>query len=116
MLPWGASRRRYLFWLPLRPVLMRVREEYESQGVEAYAYPDDITMAAHDIPPGTVGAVPFLEQELTARGIHLNPGEDGCVLPEGTRAHAGRYITFGRSWCPHRGRGRDKGGWSTRRH
>ena len=38
-----------LFCLPLRPVLTRVREEYESQGVEAYAYLDDITIAADKI-------------------------------------------------------------------
>ena len=44
---------RDLFCLPLRRVLMRVREEYESQGVEACAYLDDITIAAHEISPGT---------------------------------------------------------------
>ena len=33
-----------LFYLPLRPMLMRVREEYESQGVEVYAYLDDIAI------------------------------------------------------------------------
>ena len=50
-----------LFYLPLRPVLTRVREEYESQGVETYAYLDDINIAADEISPGTVGVVPFLE-------------------------------------------------------
>ena len=64
-----------LFGLPLRPVLTKVREEYASQGVEAYAYLDDITIAAEEISPGTVGVVPFLERELTARGINLNPGK-----------------------------------------
>ena len=63
-----------LFCLPLRPALMRVREEYKSQGIEAYAYLDGIAIAAHEISPGTVGVVPFLERELTARGVHLNPG------------------------------------------
>ncbi|CAM9314220.1 unnamed protein product, partial [Laminaria digitata] len=72
-----------LFCLPLRPVLMRVREEYESQGVEAYAYLDDITIAAHEITPGTVGVVPFLERELAARGIHLNPGKTVALTPKG---------------------------------
>ncbi|CAM9941134.1 unnamed protein product, partial [Laminaria digitata] len=71
-----------LFCLPLRPVLMRVREEYESQGVEAYAYLDDITIAAHEITPGTVGVVPFLERELTARAIHLNPGKTVALAPK----------------------------------
>ena len=64
-----------LFCLPLRPVLMRVQEEYESQEVEAYAYLDSITNAADGISPRTVGVVPFLETELTARGVHLSPGK-----------------------------------------
>ena len=74
---------RDLFCLPLRRVLMRVREEYESQGVEACAYLDDITIAAHEISPGTVGVVPFLDRELTARGIHLNPGKTVALAPKG---------------------------------
>ena len=46
-----------LFFLPLRPVLMRVREEHESQGVQAYAYFDDITISAHEISLRTMGMV-----------------------------------------------------------
>ena len=72
-----------LFCLPLGPVLTRVREEYESQGIEAYAYLDNITIAAHEISPGTVGVVPFHERELTARGIHLNPGKMVALSPKG---------------------------------
>ena len=71
-----------LFCLPLRPVLMRAREECEWPGVEAYAYLD-ITIAAHDTSPGTVGMVPFLERELAARGIHLNPGKTVALVPKG---------------------------------
>ena len=97
-----------LFFLPLRSVLTRVREEYESQGVEAYAYLDDITIAADEISPGMVGVVPFLER-VDSEGHTRQPGQDGCLGPEGTRTHAGRDITFGRSGCPHRGRRRDKG-------
>ena len=33
----GNAFRPAMFCLPLRPVLTKVREEYESQGVEAYA-------------------------------------------------------------------------------
>ena len=72
-----------LFCLPLRPVLARVREEYEWQGVETYAHLDDITIAADEILPGTVGVVPFLERELTARDIHLNPGKTIAFAPKG---------------------------------
>ena len=71
------------FCLPLRPVLTRVREKYESQGVEAYAYLDDITIAADKISTGTVGVVPFLERELIARGIHLGPGKTVSLAPKG---------------------------------
>ena len=63
----GDAMGPVLFFLPLRPVLMRVCEAYESQGVEAYAYLDDVTVAADDISPGTVGVVLFLERELTAK-------------------------------------------------
>ena len=72
-----------LFCLPLRPVLTKVQEEYESQGVEAYAYHDDITIAADEISPGTAGVVPFLERKLTARGINLNPGKTVALTTKG---------------------------------
>ena len=72
-----------LFYLPLWPVLTRVREEYESQGVDAYAYLNDITIAAHEISPGTVGVVPFVERELTSRGIHLSAGKTVALAPNG---------------------------------
>ena len=72
-----------LFCQPLRPVLTRVREEYESQGVEAYAYLDDITIVSHEISPGTVGVVPFLERELTARAINLNSTNKVALAPKG---------------------------------
>ena len=63
-------------------MLTRAREEYESQGVEDYAYLDEITTAAHEIPRGTVGVVPFLQRELTARGIHLIPGKTVALAPK----------------------------------
>ena len=72
-----------LFWLQLRPVLRRVWEEYESRGIEAFAYLDDITVAGHEISPGMVGVAPFLERELTAGGIQLNPGKTVSLAPKG---------------------------------
>ncbi|CAN0562385.1 unnamed protein product, partial [Laminaria digitata] len=71
----GDTMGSALFCLPLRRVLTRVREEYESKGVEAYPLFDDIAIAAHEKTPGTVGVVAFLERELTARGVNLNPGK-----------------------------------------
>ena len=102
-----------LFCLPLRPVLTKIREEYESQGIEAYAYLDHITIAVDAISPETVGVVPFLEKELTARGINLKPGKTVALAPKG-HVPTPEEIAFGRSECPHRGCGRDKGSWGTR--
>ena len=48
----GGAMGPALFYLPLRLMLLRVWEEYELQGVEAYAYLDDITITAHDVSPG----------------------------------------------------------------
>ena len=72
-----------LFCLPLRLVLTIVREEYETQGTETYAYLDDITITADEISLGTVGVVPFLERELTAKDIHLTPGKTVALAPKG---------------------------------
>ena len=97
-----------LFCLLLRLVLTRVRGEYESQGVEAYAYLEDITIAADEISPGTVGVVPVFER-VDSEGHTPQPGQNGCLGPKGTRAHAGRDIALAGV-----GRGRDKSGWGTR--
>ena len=75
-----------LFCLPLRLVLTRVWEEYKSQGVEAYVYLDDITIAADEMSPGTVG--------VDSEGHAPQLGQDGYLGPEGTRTHAGRYISL----------------------
>ena len=72
-----------LFFLPLRLVLTRVREECESQVVEVYPYLDAIIIAAHEISPGTVGVVSFLERELTGRGTHLNPSKTVALASGG---------------------------------
>ena len=64
----GDAMGSAMFCLQLRPVLVKVRDAYESQEVEAYPYLDDITFAAHEVSPGTVWVVPFLERELTVRG------------------------------------------------
>ena len=86
MPPWGATRRRYGTGCALPAA---VAGAYESSGrirvvrVEAYAYLDDVTVAADDISPGTVEVVPFLERELTARDVHLNPGKRVALVPKG---------------------------------
>lgn len=78
-----------LFCLPLWPVLARVRGANESQGVDAYAHLDSNTIAAYQISPLTVGVVPFLELELTARDTpaHLNPGQTLLWPRRKTRPH-----------------------------
>ena len=85
------------------------------EGVEAYAYLDVIAIAADEISPGTRSGA-LLRERVGNEDHTLKPAQDGCLGPERTRAHAGRYITFGRSGGPHRGRVSDKGGWGTRRH
>lgn len=72
-----------LFCLPLRPVLMKVREEYEQQGVEAFAYLDDISVALQEITPSTVEVVTCIERELLERGVKLNPGKTVALAPKG---------------------------------
>ena len=63
---------------------------------------------------GVSGTLP--RARVDSGGHTPQPGLDGCLRPEGIHAHAGRYNTFVRSGCPHRGRGRDEGGWGTHRH
>lgn len=56
-----------MFCLPMRPVLMRVRYEYQSQGVEAYVSLDDITIAAHEATSDPVGTMSFLSVDNAGR-------------------------------------------------
>lgn len=105
------------FCLPLRPVLVRVREEYELQGVEAYsAHLDDVAIAVQEITPGAVGMVSFLQREMVAGGIHLDPGNKTVTsTPKGHVPVPDRSLLAGVGVCMAK-RGGDKDGWGARRH
>ena len=68
----GDAMGPVLFFLPLRPVLMRVCEAYESQGVEAYAYIDDTSLPLPTrYHPGRLGWRPS-SSESCQRGAHTS--------------------------------------------
>ena len=85
--------------------LPRLREKLVAAGRTIYIY----SRGRRDITRDSGSGV-LPRERVDSEGRTPEPGQDGCLDPEGTRAHAGRYITFGRSGDPHRGRGRDKGG------
>ena len=55
-----------MFCLALRPGVKRFREEFEGEGVEAFAYMDDVSLGLTRITADTVRAFAFLRQELEA--------------------------------------------------
>ena len=57
--------------LALRPGLKRFREDFEGEGVEAYAYMDDVSLGLKRITADTVRAFAFMRQELEDIGICL---------------------------------------------
>ena len=68
-----------LFCLPLRPVLTRVGEEYESQGVEAYAYRRHHYRGRRDITRD--GGSSTLPRERVGSEGHTP--QPGCLGPKG---------------------------------
>ena len=81
-----------LFCIPLLPVLKRTRVEFESKGVGAFAYLDDISIGMIDITPDTVEIVPFLQRELPNIGIAIHPSKTVALPPKG---HAPMPEQFG---------------------
>ena len=57
------------FCLALRPGLKRFREEFEGEGVEAFAYMDDVSLGLMGVTANTVRAFAFLRRELR-RHLH----------------------------------------------
>ena len=62
-----------VFCLALRPGLKRFREEFEGEGVEAFAYMDDVSLGLTRITAYTVRVFTFLRQELENIGIPPGP-------------------------------------------
>ena len=53
-----------MFCLALRPGLKRFRQEFEGEGVEAFAYMDDGSLGLTGIAPNPVRAFAFLRRKL----------------------------------------------------
>ena len=62
-----------IFCLALRPGLKCFREEFEGEGVEAFAYMDDVSLGLTRITAYTVRVFTFLRQELENIGIPPGP-------------------------------------------
>ena len=62
-----------MFCLTLRPGLKRFREEFEREGVEAFAYMDDVSLGLMRITADTVRAFAFLWRELEDISLWSTP-------------------------------------------
>ena len=51
-----------MFCLSLRPELKRFREEFEREGVEAFAYMDDVSLGLRGLTANTIRAFAFLRE------------------------------------------------------
>ena len=71
-----------MFCLALRPGLKRFREEFEREGVEAFAYMDDVSLGLMRITADTVRAFAFLRRELEGIGIVVNPAKTIALPPK----------------------------------
>ena len=72
-----------MFCLALRPGLKRFREEFEREGVETFAYMDDVSLDLMKITVDTVRAFAFLRRELEDIGIVVNPANTIALPPKG---------------------------------
>ena len=50
-----------IFCLALRPGLKRFREEFEGEGVEAFAYMDDVSLGLMGVTDNTVRAFAYMD-------------------------------------------------------
>ena len=71
-----------MFWLALRPGLKRFREEFKREGVEAFAYMDDVSVGLTRITGDTVRAFAFLRREPEDIGIVVNPAKTIALPPK----------------------------------
>ncbi|CAN0514005.1 unnamed protein product [Laminaria digitata] len=72
-----------MFCLALRPGLKRFRQEFEGEGVEAFAYMDDVSLGFMEITANTVKAFAFLRRELDDIGIVVSPAKTVVLPPKG---------------------------------
>lgn len=72
-----------LFCFPLGPGLVRPRAEFEAEGVQAFAYVDELSLGLMQIAANTVSAVPFVRPELDEIGKATNPTKTVALPPKG---------------------------------
>ncbi|CAM9612988.1 unnamed protein product, partial [Laminaria digitata] len=72
-----------LFCLALRPGLKRFRQEFEGEGVEAFAYMNDVSLGLMGITANTVRAFAFVRRELDGIGIVVSPAKTVAPPPKG---------------------------------
>ncbi|CAN0339095.1 unnamed protein product, partial [Laminaria digitata] len=79
----GGPMGPVMFCLAFRPGLQPFREEFEGEGVEAFAYIDDVSLGLMGIEANTVRAFAFLRRELDDIGIVINPAKTVALPPKG---------------------------------
>ncbi|CAN0515098.1 unnamed protein product, partial [Laminaria digitata] len=72
-----------MFCLAVRPGLKRFRQEFEGEGVESFAYMDDVSLGLMGISTNTVRAFAFLRRELDDIGIVVTPAKTVALPPKG---------------------------------
>ncbi|CAN0521080.1 unnamed protein product, partial [Laminaria digitata] len=72
-----------MFCLALRSGLKRFRQEFEGEGVEVFAYMDDVSLGFMGITANTVRAFAFLRRELDDIGIVVSPAKIVALPPKG---------------------------------
>ena len=82
-----------VFCLTLRPGLERFREEFEREGVEAFAYMVDVYLGLTGIKVNTIRAFAFLRRELEDIGIVINTSKT-VALPEKSHAPTAEDISI----------------------
>ncbi|CAN0560206.1 unnamed protein product, partial [Laminaria digitata] len=71
-----------MFCLALRPGLKRFRQEFEGEGVETFAYMDDVSLGLTGITANTVRAFTFLRRELDDIGIVVDAAKTVALPPK----------------------------------
>ena len=72
-----------MFSLALRPGLKRFRQEFERNGVEAFACTDDVPLGLTGITANTIIVFAFLRRELEDIGIVVNTSKAVTLPPKG---------------------------------
>ena len=72
-----------MFRLALRPGLKRFRQEFEREGVEAFAYMDNVALGLTGITANTIRAFAFLRRELDDIDIVVNAAKTVALPPTG---------------------------------